>query len=98
MTTQVYWEEGLEIDPKDPSDVLQLVIDWSSKLGNDVINVANVSAEAGLNVNNLSHTDSLQTIEISGGSADRYYDVTVSISTASGQAFERSFTQPVKEL
>ncbi len=92
------WRPGLQIDPKDPDDILHLEIDWSDKLGGDPISGTVVTSPSGISAAVVSYTDETLVISIGGGTAGGFYVVTFAVDTAAGQHFERSITVPVDEL
>jgi hypothetical protein len=97
MTT-IIWHKDLQLDPMDVSDELIIKIDWSDKLGTDVIDLASHKTQAGITVEDYANTDTIQYLRIHTPTAEGFYKITAVIDTPTPQHFERSFTVPVEEL
>lgn len=83
---------------KDPSDVLDYSIDWSSALGADTISSVTWTVPSGLAMESQSNTTTAATIWLSGGAAGTVYEVTCRIVTAGGREIERSASLRVHNL
>lgn len=75
---------------KDPSAVLDYVIDWSSWLGSDTISTSTWTVPTGITKNSDTKTNTTATIWLSGGTADVEYVLTNRIVTAGGRTDDRS--------
>lgn len=94
----ILWRPGLQLDAKDPADIVLLEVQWADRLDTDTISSASVSADAGITVSVDSSTDDTQVLKIAGGTDREFYTVTATIDTVAGQRFERSVVVPVAEL
>ncbi len=96
----VLWRPGLQLEPKDPDDVVLIEVQWADKLGSDTIASAavTVSPSGALTATVDSFTTDTQILRISGGVAGVFYAVTPEVDTAASQHFERSVVVPVAEL
>lgn len=78
---------------KDPSDVLDYEVDWSSWLatGDEIVSVTNTITgdDSALVIDTESNTTSAATVWLSGGTVGRTYTVTCRIITAGGRTAER---------
>ena len=82
----------------DPDAYLDYSSDWSEWLvDGDTITAADVTAEAGVTVEAVSHTETVAYAWISGGTAGEKYDVTFRVTTAAGRIDDRSITLDCKE-
>jgi hypothetical protein len=77
---------------KDPDAVLDYAVDWEAWLGTDTIASVAWSAPAGLTLDAQSHTDTIATVWLSGGTAGAQYVVGCAVTTAAGRVDERSLT------
>lgn len=83
---------------KDPSAVLDYVLDWSLWLsGGDTITAATSTPDAGITVASTAFTTTTTTSWLSGGTAGTPYSVVVHITTAAGRQDERTMVINVKE-
>lgn len=89
---------------KDPSAVLDYVMDWSPWLATGETIIASplplvTSANPAMTVANISVSDGDKVrFRLSGGNAGSDYLVTVRITTSSGQVDERTIRIQVREL
>ncbi|MBV2138574.1 MAG: hypothetical protein KUF79_17340 [Candidatus Thiodiazotropha sp. (ex Ctena orbiculata)] len=83
------WKETLLIQ-RDADSLLDWVFDWSAWLEADTIQSYTIAADPGITVDNDSHDDTTVTIWLSGGTPGADYEVTVSVTTASGRADDRT--------
>jgi len=85
---------------KDPADILDYGIDWSSWLAplEDTITTSTWSVPTGLSKGAESKSTTASTVWLSGGTAGEVYKVANKIVTAGGRTAERSITIKVKEL
>lgn len=82
---------------KDPSDVVDYVIDWTDVLASDTIATATYTAP-GLTVNSSSNTSTTSTVWLAGGTAGATCEVTCRITTAGGRTFERTASLRVADM
>jgi len=77
---------------KDPAEVLDYDMDWTTLgwLGADTIADSSWTVQGGLTKDSNSHTDTVATVWLSGGSAGTDYVATCHIETAGGREGERS--------
>lgn len=92
------WNRVLEYI-KDPSDVVDYTLDFSSLLQTDTIDTASVSAD-GVTVGDPVVNGNKVTVFVSGGNASTSATVTTKITTtnATPRVFERSFKIKIQEL
>lgn len=84
--------------PKDPSDSLDYVWDWSTWLGVDTIASFVLTVPAGLTQPVVaSNTTTKVTAWFGSGTADVIYQIPCKITTAAGRVKERSIYIPVAE-
>lgn len=77
---------------KDPSDVLDYIVDWTSWLGGaDTIATSAFTVPTGLTMDSKSNTTTTATVWISSGIASQSYTVENTITTAGGRTASRSF-------
>jgi hypothetical protein len=82
---------------KDPDATLDYTIDWSLWLGTDTISTAVWTVPTGITKTAESHTTTLTTIWLSGGTVDAEYQVTCRITTAGGRIDDRTITIDVHQ-
>ncbi len=82
---------------KDPSAVLDYMIDWSRWLKGDTIQTSQWTVPAGLALVSQTNTTTTTTVWLSGGTAGQTYTVTNRITTASGRTDERSIIIKVED-
>jgi len=75
---------------KDPEANLDYAIDWSEWLGEDILIDSQWVVEEGLSLGSDSHTDTIATVWISGGTHQSRYEATNTIITAGGRIDERT--------
>lgn len=83
---------------KDPNDVLDYVVDWTSWLDTDTIFTSTFTVPTGLVLDSSSNTTKTATAWISGGYTNQSYTVTNQIVTTLGRTVERSFQIVVLDL
>lgn len=92
------WVSYMHIN-KDPSEVLNLSIQWAPRLGNDTISTSNWSESSGvMTLSGASSAGSVSSVNVSGGTAGNVYRVENSITTSGGETLVRSFIVTVKDL
>lgn len=94
-------EPGLRWGAKDPADVLDYAIDWSSvlaELGDDTIASTTWVVPAGLTGGAEAAAGAVRTKFLSGGTADQSYALTCTITTLGGRTISRTVLLDVKEL
>lgn len=82
---------------KDPDAILDYAINWETWLDGDTISASAWSAAADITIDSDSHTDTVATVWLSGGTAGNTYTVTNHITTAGGREDERSIRIRVLE-
>jgi len=82
---------------KDPEEVLDYVLDWSAKLGEDTISTSAWSVPGGVSEDSSSAGDQSATIWISGGTTGTVYTLTNTIVTTGGRTLEQSLYLSVIE-
>ena len=82
---------------KDPNEVLDYVIDWSERLGDDTITGSTWTVPTGITKDSDSSTDTATTIWLSGGTAGAQYVFTNRIVTAAGRTMDQSVKLKMKE-
>lgn len=80
---------------KDPQAKLDYGVDWSDWLAGDTISGSSWSAETGITVDASSHTDTVATVWLSGGTVGGSYKVTNHITTLGGREDELTITVSV---
>lgn len=95
----VTWTNKL-IFTKDPSDIVDFIMDWDTFLGLDTIDVVVISVTGNLTVVNDSKADNVVTVFISGGVAGAIETVAIKITTTNAvpRTFERSFRVKIEDL
>lgn len=84
---------------KDPNDILDYTMDWSSWLGGvDTITSSTFTIPSGLTSVVDTHGSSTATVWLSGGIVGQSYTVTNQISTLGGRTVERSFQIVCQDL
>lgn len=82
---------------KDPAAALDYAVDWGAWLGTDTIASVVWTVPAGLTLNAQSHTDTVATVWLAGGTTGQSYAVTCAVTTAAGRVDERTITLAVAE-
>lgn len=75
---------------KDPDDVLDYAIDWSTWLGEDTITASTWTEPDGITVDSSTNTTTTATIWLSGGTLGEAYSLTNHITTAAGRERDRT--------
>jgi hypothetical protein len=75
---------------KDPAAVLDYNEDWSDWLGTDTIATSTWSVPTGITMGAYSHTTTVSTVWLSGGTAGTNYTVRNTITTVGGRTDVRS--------
>jgi hypothetical protein len=83
---------------KAPADIVDIELDWSSRIGTDAIADSQWSADAGLTLAPLAATSPKTKARVSGGDLDSAYTVTSTVTLASGRKFARAFRVLVRAL
>ena len=84
---------------KDPSDVLDYVIDWSAQMtedGADTIALSTWTVPTGITQDSESETTTTATIWLSSGVDGTDYDCANKIVTAAARTYERTITIQVR--
>jgi hypothetical protein len=82
---------------KDPDAILDYAVDWEAWLGTDTIASVAWTVPAGLTLDAQSHTDTVATVWLSGGTAGQSYALGCAVTTAGGRVDERTLTIVVVE-
>ena len=82
---------------KDPDEVLDYSIDWSGRIGtDDTILTAAWTVPAGITNHAESHTDSVTTLWLAGGTLGAAYSILNRIVTAGGRTLDQTVSIKVK--
>jgi len=82
---------------KDPDATLDFNIDWSDWLNGDYIMIVNWTVPTGLTKISQSHTNTVATVWLSGGTLKVEYDVACMITTSEGRRDERTISIKVTQ-
>jgi len=82
---------------KDPDEVLDYSIDWSTWLGEDTISTSEWTVPAGITEDSDSNDTTSATIWLSGGTAGVKYSLVNEIVTAGGRTANRTISVLVVE-
>lgn len=83
---------------KDPDSILDYTIDWEDWLDGDTISASTWEVDSsGIAVDSDTHTATLATVWLSGGTIGAAYDVTNEIVTATGRTEHRTITIAIGE-
>lgn len=82
---------------KDPDATLDFEVDWSDWLNGDTIVSAVWFVQAGITKVSDSHTGTVATLWLSGGTVGAEYDAACRITTSEGRIDERTITVKVVE-
>lgn len=84
---------------KDPDEVLDYAHDWSARVGSDTISgtpTATVDDESGLVIDGTSTASGVQTVWVSGGTANKTAIITLRLNTAGGRTYEEMVRLPIR--
>jgi hypothetical protein len=81
---------------KDPNEVLDYAIDWSQRLAGDIISISTFTVPTGIVMNSQSHTNTMATIWLSGGSEGVTYDILNRVVTNGGRTMDQTVELRVK--
>ncbi len=86
-------------DKKDPNEALFYSLDWEGPLAGDTISSASwgASVPSGITIANAAVDGTITRAKLSGGVVDTDYAITVTVTGASGQIYERTRTLKVRE-
>jgi hypothetical protein len=82
---------------KDPDATLDFSVDWTEWLGTDTISGSHWTAETGITQHADSHTDTIATVWISGGTDQNDYTLMNQITTVAGRVDERTLVIEARE-
>lgn len=88
--------------PKDPDEVLDYEIDWSTRLvgnttgSNDVIVTSTWTVPTGITMDDENFDDTSTVIWLSGGTEGQTYEFLNRITTRDGRTLDQSVKLPVK--
>lgn len=82
---------------KDPDEVLDYQVDWTSWLGSDTITTSTWAVPTGITRASHTNTTKTATVWLSGGTAGTSYELQNKIVTASGRTAERTIRILVKQ-
>jgi len=81
---------------KDPGEVLDYQVDWTTWLNSDTIATSTWTVPTGITKNSDTNTSTTATIWLSGGTVSTTYTLTNVITTAGGRTAERSIVISVQ--
>lgn len=87
------WKEA-----KDPADVSWWALDCAAFLDGDTLSAAAWTAPTGITKVAETNTTTEAKVKLSGGTAGQTYAMTIDLTTAGGQTFQRTIGLKVKEL
>lgn len=87
-----------QLEPKDPQDVSDYLIDWSDLLDGDTIATSLWTVPTGITKDSDTNTTTSTKIWLSGGTGGVFYACVNKITTAGGRTLERTFIVPCREL
>lgn len=79
---------------KDPNDVLEYQVNWSTWLATDTITASTWIMPTGITKDSDTFTNTVTTIWLSGGTAGTFYELVNRITTVGGRT--RDFTCVIK--
>lgn len=82
----------LQWPAKDPDEVLDYSIDWSTRLGDDTIATSAWTVPDGLTGGDETNTTTSTTVWLSGGEDGAWHRVENRITTAGGRTMDQSVT------
>ena len=82
---------------KDPNEVLDYVVDWSDRLGEDIISTSEWTVPDDITQDSDSKTDTTTTIWLSGGTVGTTYTFINRITTTGGRTMDQSVKLKLKE-
>jgi hypothetical protein len=91
------WYTNITLEqPKDPTDVLDYVMDFTPLLQTDTISTHTVTV-TNVTLDSSSVTNNVVTMYLSGGTAGTTAKVTVKIVTTNSRTYERSFKIKIED-
>ena len=81
---------------KDPDEVLDYELDWSTLLAGDTISTSTWAVPSGITAGAESHTDTVSLIWLSEGSEGESYSLVNTITTAAGRTREQTCVLKIK--
>lgn len=85
-------------EAKDPADVSWWALDCAAFLDGDTLVAAAWTAPTGITKVGETNTATIAQVKLAGGTAGQTYNMTVDLTTAGGQTFQRTIGLKVKEL
>lgn len=82
----------LNVPNKDPDEILDYQIDWSERLGTDIITTSIWILPGGITENSNSFTDTTATIWLSGGTDGARYDLVNRVTSSGGRTLEQTIS------
>ncbi len=82
---------------KDPDEVLDYQLVWTSRLKTDTITDSEWIIPVGINLDSDSSTTTTTTIWLSGGTLDEVYELLNRITTAGGRVMDQSIKIAIKK-
>lgn len=82
---------------KDPSDVMDYMLNWATWLAGDAVATSSWEAESGITIDSSPFTATTATVWLSGGSAGRRYTVTNTIVTLGARTKQQSIRLAVQD-
>ena len=83
---------------KDPSAVLDFIVNWTDYLDGDTISTAAATVPAGITLDSEANTTTTHTMWLSGGTEGNAYDIVSQIVTVGGRTDERTIRINVVNL
>lgn len=81
---------------KDPDEVLDYILDWADRLGEDTIATSSWTVPTGINKDSDSSDDTTATIWLSGGDEGESYSFVNRVVTAAGRTMDQTVKLKVK--
>ena len=96
MGSEIFWASSLRIDhvlswrSKEPSEELELTINWTRDLGDETIAASTWTIPPGLTDSGISNTGTTTTIWLSGGELWKTYIITNEMVAAGGRTYREN--------
>ena len=87
---------NLKWPDKDPDEVLDYTVNWTARIDPDTISTSTWLVPVGITKNSDSHTTTVTTIWLSGGTIGTKYTLTNRIVTIGGRTMDQSIDIKVK--
>lgn len=91
---------AIKVDPKDPNEILDYIVDWTARLSDDTIDDSDFTvdpASGDINIDAQEVVDSTHTkVWLSGGTLGETVLVTNRIETAGGRTMDQTIKLKIK--